>query len=120
MKELKNLTPIIEKYRMYKTARSDFEEAEQMLSDGGLDKDFKEIVQEQYESNKKRMDEYTDELKILILPKDPDDDRNVFIEIRGGAGGEEAALFANSMFRMYSMYAQTKGWKTEVISSNPS
>ena len=94
MKELKNLTPIIEKYRMYKTARSDFEEAEQMLSDGGLD-------------------------KILLLPKDPDDDRNVIIEIRGGAGGEEAALFANSMFRMYSMYAQTKGWKTEVISSNP-
>lgn len=119
MKELKNLTPIIEKYRMYKTARSDFEEAEQMLSDGGLDKDFKEIVQEQYESNKKLMDEYTDELKILLLPKDPDDDRNVIIEIRGGAGGEEAALFANSMFRMYSMYAQTKGWKTEVISSNP-
>ena len=119
MKELKNLTPIIEKYRMYKTARNDFEEAEQMLSDGGLDKDFKEIVQEQYESNKKLMDEYTDELKILLLPKDPDDDRNVIIEIRGGAGGEEAALFANSMFRMYSMYAQTKGWKTEVISSNP-
>ena len=79
MKELKNLTPIIEKYRMYKTARSDFEEAEQMLSDGGLDKDFKEIVQEQYESNKKLMDEYTDELKILLLPKDPDDDRNVII-----------------------------------------
>ena len=119
MKELKSLTPIIEKYRMYKTARSDFEEAEQMLADGGLDKDFKEIVQEQYESNKKLMDEYTDELKILLLPKDPDDDRNVIIEIRGGAGGEEAALFANSMFRMYSMYAQTKGWKTEVISSNP-
>ena len=119
MKELKNLTPIIEEYRMYKTARSDFEEAEQMLSDGGLDKDFEEIVQEQYESNKKLMDEYTDELKILLLPKDPDDDRNVIIEIRGGAGGEEAALFANSMFRMYSMYAQTKGWKTEVISANP-
>ena len=112
MKELKSLTPIIEKYRMYKTARADYEEAEQMLSDGGLDKDFKEIVQEQYESNKKLMEEYTDELKILLLPKDPDDDRNVIIEIRGGAGGEEAALFANSMFRMYSMYAQAKGWKT--------
>mgnify|MGYP001104740706 CR=1 FL=1 len=119
MKELKSLTPIIDKFRMYKTARNDYEEAEQMLSDGGLDKDFKEIVQEQYESNKKLMDEYTDELKILLLPKDPDDDRNVIIEIRGGAGGEEAALFANSMFRMYSMYAQAKGWKTEVISSNP-
>ena len=82
MKELKNLTPIIEKYRMYKTARSDFEEAEQMLSDGGLDKDFKEIVQEQYENNKKLMDEYTDELKILLLPKDPDDDRKMCIRDR--------------------------------------
>ena len=92
MKELKSLTPIIDKFRMYKTARNDYEEAEQMLSDGGLDKDFKEIVQEQYESNKKLMDEYTDELKILLLPKDPDDDRNVIIEIRGGAGGEEAAF----------------------------
>lgn len=119
MKELKSLTPIIEKYREYKTAKNDFDEACQMLEEGGMDKDFKEMVQEQYEENKKLVDEYTEELKILLLPKDPDDDRNVIIEIRGGAGGDEAALFANSLFRMYSMYAQLKGWKIEVISSNP-
>ena len=90
-----------------------------MLAEGGLDKDFKEMVQQQLEDNKKLCEEYTEELKILLLPKDPDDDRNVIIEIRGGAGGDEAALFANSLFRMYSMYAQLKGWKIEVINANP-
>ncbi len=119
MKELKNLTPIIDKYRMYKAAQADFEEARQMLDAGGLDKDFKEMVSEQLEENKKLMAEYTEELKVLLLPKDPDDDRNVIIEIRGGAGGDEAALFANTLYRMYTMYAQLKGWKIEVISSNP-
>lgn len=119
MKELKSLTPIIEKYREYKAAQKDYEEAEQMLDEGGLDKDFKEMVQEQLEENKKLIEQYTEELKVLLLPRDPDDDRNVIIEIRGGAGGDEAALFANSLFRMYSMYAQLKGWKIEIISSNP-
>lgn len=119
MKEYKNLTPIIEKYRQYKAAKKDFDEAEEMLSEGGLDKDFKEMVQQQLEENKRLSEEYTEELKILLLPKDPDDDRNVIIEIRGGAGGDEAALFANSLFRMYSMYAQLKGWKIEVINANP-
>ena len=119
MKEYKNLTPIIEKYREYKAAKKDLDEAEEMLAEGGLDKDFKEMVQQQLEENKKLCEEYTEELKILLLPKDPDDDRNVIIEIRGGAGGDEAALFANSLFRMYSMYAQLKGWKIEVINANP-
>ncbi len=119
MKEYKNLTPIIEKYREYKAAKKDLDEAEEMLAEGGLDKDFKEMVQQQLEDNKKLCEEYTEELKILLLPKDPDDDRNVIIEIRGGAGGDEAALFANSLFRMYSMYAQLKGWKIEVINANP-
>ena len=119
MKEYKNLTPIIEKYREYKAAKNDLDEAEEMLAEGGLDKDFKEMVQQQLEDNKKLCEEYTEELKILLLPKDPDDDRNVIIEIRGGAGGDEAALFANSLFRMYSMYAQLKGWKIEVINANP-
>ena len=119
MKELKNLTPIVEKFREYKSAESDFKEAEQMLADGGLDKEFKEIVQEQYETNKELIEKYTEELKVLLLPKDPDDDKSVIIEIRGGAGGDEAALFANSLYRMYSMYAQTKGWKIEVINANP-
>ena len=119
MKEYKTLTPLVEKYREYKKAVSDFEEAKEMLDEGGIDKDFKEMVQLQYEENKELIEQYTDELKIMLLPKDPDDDRNVIIEIRGGAGGDEAALFANSLFRMYTMYAQLKGWKMEIVNANP-
>lgn len=119
MKEYKTLSPIVEKYREYKKAAADFEEAHAMLEEGGLDKDFKEIVQLQFEENKALIEQYTDELKLMLLPKDPDDDRNVIIEIRGGAGGEEAALFANTLFRMYTMYAQLKGWRTELVNANP-
>lgn len=118
MKEYKTLLPIVEKYREYKKAAADFEEAREMLEEGGIDKDFKEIVQLQYEENKELSERYAEELKIMLLPKDPDDDRSVIIEIRGGAGGDEAALFANSLFRMYTMYAQLKGWKTEVVNAN--
>lgn len=118
MKEHKGLTPLIEKFREYKAAETEFNEAKEMLSDGIQEKDFKEIVQAQYEDGKSAMEKCTEELKILLLPRDPDDDRNVIIEIRGGAGGDEAALFANSLFRMYSMYAQLKGWKTEIVSAN--
>lgn len=119
MKEYKTLTPLVEKYREYKKAVSDYDEARNMLNEGGLDKDFKEMVQLQYEENKELIEKYTEELKIMLLPKDPDDDRNVIIEIRGGAGGDEAALFANSLFRMYTMYAQLKGWKMEIVNANP-
>lgn len=119
MKEYKNLSPIVEKFREYKKAEENFAEARELLDESGLDKDFREMAQLQFEENKSLMEQYTDELKILLLPKDPDDDRNVIIEIRGGAGGDEAALFANSLFRMYTMYAQLKGWKTEVVNANP-
>ncbi len=119
MKEFKTLTPIVEKYREYQKAAADFEEAREMLEEGGIEKDFKEMVQLQFEENKAFMEKYTEELKIMLLPKDPDDDRGVIIEIRGGAGGDEAALFANSLFRMYSMYAQLKGWKMEIVNANP-
>ncbi len=118
MKEYKNLTPIVEKYKEYKTAKTAFEEAKTMLEDGGLEKDFKEIVQEEYDENKEKMASISEELKILLLPRDPNDDKNVIVEIRGGAGGEEAALFANSLFRMYNMYAEARGWKAEVINMN--
>lgn len=121
MKEHKSLTPLIEKYREYRKAEDEFNDASQTLSEGefGTDIDFKEMVQIQYDESKKLMQDYEDELKILLLPRDPDDDRNVIVEIRGGAGGDEAALFANSLFRMYSMYAQFKNWKMEIINSNP-
>ena len=119
MKEYKQLSPIVEKYREYKKACEEYEEACQILDESGVDKEFKEMAQLQYDESRSNMEKYEEELKILLLPKDPDDDRNVIVEIRGGAGGDEAALFANSLFRMYSLYAQSKSWKTEVISANP-
>lgn len=118
MKEFKNLTPIIDKFKEYNTAKASFDEAVELLDAGGLDADFKEMVQLQYDEGKAYMEKFAEELKILLLPKDPNDDRNVIIEIRGGAGGEEASLFANSLYRMYSMYAEAKGWKIEVLNSN--
>ena len=118
MKEFKTLTPIIEKYREYLSQKKTFDESKELLDAGGLDKDFREMVQEEYDSSKEAVATITEELKILLLPKDPNDDRNVIIEIRGGVGGEEAALFAHSLFRMYSMYAESKRWKIDVMNIN--
>lgn len=118
MKEYKNLTPIVEKYREYKAAEESFEEAKMMLDEGGLDRDFKEMVQEEYDTAKDQMAAMEDEIKILLLPRDPNDEKSVIVEIRGGAGGEEAALFAHSLYRMYSMYAERKNWKVDVINAN--
>ena len=119
MKEFKTMTPIIEKYREYKKAKASFDEARELLESGGLDKDFKEMAQSEYDESRESMETITQELKVLLLPKDPNDDKSVIIEIRGGAGGEEASLFANSLYRMYTMYAETMGWKQEVLSANP-
>lgn len=118
MKEQKNLIPIVEKYDEYKKAKNNADEAKQLLNDGRLDKDFKEMVEAELEESRAAIEKISDELKILLLPKDPNDDRNVIMEIRGGAGGEEAALFSGVLFRMYSMYAETKGWKTEILNAN--
>lgn len=119
MKEIKNLTPVVEKFREYKRLKESYDEAKMLLDEGGLEKDFREMVQQEYEEAGENMEKAEQELKVLLLPKDPNDDRNVIVEIRGGAGGEEAALFAGTLFRMYSMYAETKGWKPEILSSNP-
>ncbi|MCL2077714.1 MAG: peptide chain release factor 1 [Oscillospiraceae bacterium] len=119
MREHKALTPIVDKYMELKNARDEFEEAKLMLSEGGLDAELKEMAQLQLDESKEKIFRFEEELKILLLPCDPDDDRSVIIEIRGGAGGDEAALFANSLYRMYTMYAQVKGWKVEIINSNP-
>ena len=118
MKEFKNLNPIVEKYREYKKAKQTEKESKQMLSEGGLDKEFKEMVELELDTARDDIARISEELKILLLPKDPNDDRNVIIEIRGGAGGEEAALFSGVLFRMYCMYAEKKGWKTEIINAN--
>lgn len=119
MREHKQLTPIIDKFHEYEAAKANFDEAKDLLDDGGLEKDFKEMVEEQMLESKDIIDRVSDEIKILLLPRDPNDDKNVIIEIRGGAGGEEAALFAATLMRMYSMYAESKGWKTEIINENP-
>lgn len=113
-KEQKDLTPLVETYRRYMKCRNNAEGAKALLGDP----DFKDMAQEEYDSARAEMDKLEDELKILLLPKDPNDDRNVIVEIRGGAGGDEAALFAYNLFRMYSMYAESKHWKTEVANMN--
>lgn len=119
MREAKTLTPIVEKFREYKKANSDLTEAKEMLADSSLDKEFRDMASEEAAEAQKKSEELKEELKVLLLPKDPNDYKNVIVEIRGGAGGEEAALFAGSLFRMYSMYAERKGWKTEIMNENP-
>lgn len=118
MKELKNLTPVVEKFREYKKVMATNEESRAMLDEGGMDADFAEMVKEEFEQSKEELEEISEELKVLLLPRDPNDDKNVIIEIRGGAGGEEGALFAGVLYRMYSMYAESKGFKTEILSAN--
>ena len=118
MKELKQLTPVVEKFREYKQAKDTNEESREMLGDSSLDEDFAAMVKEEFEQSREDMERLSEELKILLLPRDPNDDKNVIVEIRGGAGGEESALFAGVLYRMYSMYAESKGFKTEVLSAS--
>lgn len=117
MKEYSSLTPLVEKYKEYVSAKNALAEAEELMQ-GETDKEFREMIEEQYLQAKSDIATLSEELKIMLLPKDPNDSRNVIIEIRGGAGGEEAALFANSLFRMYTMYGEAKRWKIEVLNIN--
>lgn len=118
MQELKHLSPIVEKYREYKAAENNAGEAKSLLEESGADPELKELARAELEEAKENIERTQQELKVLLLPRDPNDDRNVIVEIRGGAGGEEAALFAGVLFRMYSMYGDTKDFKTEVLSAN--
>lgn len=118
MREHKELTPVVEKYREYQSAKQNENEARSLLDGGGLDRDFREMVEEELALARNRMDRLSEELKILLLPSDPNDEKNVIVEIRGGAGGEEAALFAGVLMRMYSMYAEFRRWKVEVVGAN--
>ena len=118
MKEHKNLSPIIEKFREYKAVQSNLEGAIQLIEESGNDPEMRELAEEEYKVCKAAIEVLTEELKVLLLPKDEDDDKNVIIEIRAGTGGEEAALFAHSIFRMYSMYSDRKGYKIDVININ--
>lgn len=117
MKELKRLAPVVEKFREYKEWKNRLAEAEELLSES--DPEIKKLAQEELSESKDALRRCEEELTGLLLSKDPNDDKNVIIEIRGGAGGEEAALFAGSLYRMYSMYAAAHKYKTEIISSNP-
>lgn len=116
-KENSDLTPIIEKYREYKAAKETIAECKEILSGG--DKELEELAKMELAEAEDSIEACSAQLKILLLPKDPNDDKNVIIEIRGGTGGEEAALFAADLFRMYTMYAESQGWKIEILSSNP-
>ncbi|MCI9365139.1 MAG: peptide chain release factor 1 [Clostridia bacterium] len=114
MKEHSELTPIVEKYREYKNAKKTIEENEELLKDPEL----KELAQMEIDEARESLPKIEEELKILLIPKDPDDDKNIICEIRAGAGGEEAALFAGTLFRMYSMYAEKKHWKIDILNEN--
>ena len=114
LKERNDLEPIVTTYRAWAQAGRTIEDATEMLSDP----DLRELAQDELQQAKSDLARLEDELKILLLPKDPNDDKNIFVEIRGGAGGEESALLANSLYRMYSMYAARRGWETEVMSAN--
>ena len=118
MKEHSELEEIVAKYREYKKVTQDISDAKELLDDK-LDKDFRDMVEMEFKESESNLGKIKKELKILLLPKDPNDDKSVIVEIRGGAGGEEAALFAGVLFRMYSMYAEKNHWKTEMLDSNP-
>ncbi len=118
MLEIKQLTPVVEKFREYKAAVAAESGAKEMLEDSSLDAELREMAREEVEQAHENAERAEQELKVLLLPRDPNDDRNVIVEIRGGAGGDEASLFANSLYRMYSMYAATKNWKSEILSAN--
>ncbi|MGN1458565.1 MAG: peptide chain release factor 1 [Acutalibacteraceae bacterium] len=118
MKEYKDIEPVVLKYREYKEALSDEQEYTSMLRENQSDREMSAMIETELAETRTKKEQLSSELKILLLPKDPNDDRNVIVEIRGGAGGEEAALFASVLFRMYSMYAVKKGYGTEIINAN--
>ena len=114
MKEHSDLEELVQKFREYKKVKQEMEEAEELMTDP----EMKELAETEYYDKKEQIPKLEEELKFLLIPKDPDDDKNIICEIRAGAGGEEAALFAGTLFRMYSMYAEKKHWKVEILNEN--
>ena len=114
MKEHANIEEVVLKFREYKKIKQSMEEAEELMQDP----EMKELAETEYYDSKEKLPKIEEELKLLLIPKDPDDDKNIMCEIRAGAGGEEAALFAGTLFRMYTMYAEKKHWKLEVMNEN--
>lgn len=118
MKERKTLLPIIEAFRAYKTAEKNRKEAEEMRGDATLDPELRSLADAEYTEAAEKCEKLYEQLKVLLLPRDPNDDKNVIVEIRQGTGGEEAALFAAVLYRMYTMYAASAGFKTELLNAN--
>ena len=114
MKEHSDLEPIISKYREYKSVQKNLEESKELMNDP----EMKDLAEAEMLEAKEKLPQLEEELKVLLIPKDPDDDKNVICEIRGGAGGDEAALFAGELFRMYSMYCEKNHWKVEILNEN--
>jgi len=117
LKEQKELAPIVDAYRQYKNAERNAADAQELLT-GQTDAEMRELAQEELQTAKADMERLEQELKILLLPTDPNDEKNVIVEIRGGAGGEEAALFAANLYRMYTMYAESRRWQHEIVNIN--
>lgn len=118
MKEHAHIEPIILRYKEYKDAITAIDDSKEMLKDKSIDRDFKEMCEMEISEQTERKESLENEMKILLLPKDPNDDKNVIVEIRAGAGGSEAALFAGDLFRMFTRYAERNGWRTEIMNSN--
>ena len=118
MREYASIEPVVKKYREYQSAQQTIEDSLMILDDASSDEELRELASIELDDAKRRLPELEEELKILLLPKDPNDERNVIVEIRGGTGGEESSLFAYDLYRMYSMYAERRGYKLEVINLN--
>ena len=118
IKELGEMEPVVTKYKEYKKVQEDLAATEEMLNEPGMDEEMRDMAKEELAELKERSEKLTDELKIALLPKDPNDEKNVILEVRAGTGGEEAALFGADLLRMYTRYAERRGWKVEVMDVN--
>ena len=118
IKEMSDMEPIVNKYREYKKTSDDLKGIKEMLSDGGMDEEMKELAKQELSELEVKTEILSKELQLLLLPKDPNDDKNVILEVRAGTGGEEAGLFGSDLLRMYMRYAERRGWKTEIIDLN--
>ncbi len=118
MKEHSDISPIVNKYKEYEQTKQAIEDAKEMLNES--DEEMRQLAKEEINENTENLEKIKEELKILLIPKDPNDDKNVIVEIRGGAGGDEANIFAGDLYRMYNRYAERRRWKTEIMSSTPS
>ncbi|MBR0599593.1 peptide chain release factor 1 [Sinanaerobacter chloroacetimidivorans] len=118
IKEMSEMEPIVNKYKEYKKASDDLKDTKEMLSDGGMDEELKELAKMELSELEEKVEILSNELKVLLLPKDPNDEKNVILEVRAGTGGEEAGLFGSDLLRMYMRYAERRGWKTEMMDVN--